>query len=159
MPWTVILNDTNPNDDDLLPTRRIRVDFNVTDAVFETGTEMQDNVTTTAPGGSTIQWTINWMVVTIGGPGTTRTYPNYDCSSTLPDCSLNFRHWVVKYIQLPLVTPPKYPGADPDVWNSYEFRYSGDSVGGFGELNYMRTPGGAVSGAVYTYQYRDEGFF
>ena len=72
---------------------------------------------------------------------------------------MNFRHWVVKYIQLPLVTPPKYPGADPDVWNSYEFRYSGDSVGGFGELNYMRTPGGAVSGAVYTYQYRDEGFF
>ena len=151
MPWTVILDDTNPNDDVSLPTRRVRVDFNVTDAVFETGTAMQDNITTTAPDGSTITWTVNWMVETLGGPGTTRTYPNYDCSATIPDCSIYMRHWVVKYIQLPLAA-----AADPPAgWNSYEFRYSDDSDNGFGELNYVRIP----SGAVYTYQYRLENAF
>jgi len=151
MPSTVILDDTNPNDDISLPTRRVRVDFNVTDAVFETGSAMQDNITTTAPDGSTIKWTINWMVETLGGPGTTRTYPKYDCSATIPDCSIYMRHWVVKYIQLPLAAPN-----DPPVnWNSYEFRYSDDSDNGFGELNYVRMP----SGAVYTYQYRLENSF
>ena len=91
------------------------------------------------------------MVETLGGPGTTRTYPNYDCSATIPDCSIYMRHWVVKYIQMPLAAPN-----DPPVsWNSYEFRYSDDSDNGFGELNYVRMP----SGAVYTYQYRLENSF
>jgi RHS repeat-associated protein len=151
MPWTVILDDTNPGDDPANPARRVRVNFNVTDAVFETDTAMQDTITTTSPGGATATWTINWMVVTLGGPGTTRTYPKYDCSATIPDCSLYMRHWTVKYIQLPLA-----PTNDPPVaWNSYEFRYSDDNDNGFGELNYARMPGGAV----YSYQYRLENFF
>src|SRR5207302_6055869 len=69
----------------------------------------------------------------------------------LPLADLNITHNVIRYIQLPLSSAVTPPSAAP-VWNSYEFNYSDNTVGGYGELSYMRTP----TGSQYKYRYNLE---
>jgi RHS repeat-associated protein len=123
--------------------RWVILEYNVTNSNKSTDTQMQDQIFGPGVGGS-VQWNVNWEVVTLG-INTTR---QYDCGQdTVPNlCNLRFRHWVVQNVQLPAPVPATPPGP-------YQFGYSDDSVDGYGELNFMQTP----SGAQYRYNYSLEG--
>lgn len=139
-PYTIISDDFN---------RQIKVDRNITGAAEETATEMTDKVTVTRASGD-LTWTIDWEAFTIGGIGNNRYYTCYQAGT--PDCLLNVRNWGVRFIKLTTPSPPPDP---PKEWRSFEFRYSDNADQGFGEVDYVRVP----SGAIFNYRYRLEGAF
>jgi RHS repeat-associated protein len=134
-PYSLILDSSN---------HEIRVDY-VWDA--NTAAPKRDVITAQGPNGP-ITSTVDWETLRIGGNGRQFVWSDSD---QLPLADLDIVHNVVRYIQLPLTGAVSPPGNAP-VWNSYEFRYSDNSVGGFGELAYMRTP----TGSQYKYQYNLE---
>jgi RHS repeat-associated protein len=111
-----------------------------------TGTTKTDTVSGLGPNGR-VTWTINWERIDIGGDG--RKYISSDVSSIYPEWELNdylgASLWVVHDVQLPMESATAFP----NIWNSYEFQYSGNAECGYGELKSMRTP----SNATYTYNY------
>ena len=157
-PYTTIYDSANT-------ANTIQIDYNITDANNTTDTLKRDRVTAPGPNGHPITYAIDWEVMTIGGNGrqyATGRDPLY--TSEWRYSPLNFRFWVVKYIHNPLPAPQLYypvslgnPPAEELKQYSYEFRYwdnnslfpNGSPNPGFGQLNYMRMP----SGAIYNYNY------
>ncbi len=134
-PYTQILDSSN---------HEIRMDY-ILDANHSLA--VQDVITAQGPNGP-ITWTINWETLLIGGNGRQFVWSDSD---QLPLTDLYVLHNVIRFIQLPLARAVSPPTNAP-TWNTYEFRYSDNSVGGFGELAYMRTP----TGSQYKYRYNLE---
>ena len=109
-------------------------------------------VTTVGPNGP-MNWTLNWEQFQLGLDG--RVYAvkaPQDGSPWDELLPLNANLLALKYVQLPLATPVPADQAPP-VWNSYAFGYADDSNDGYGQVDYLRTP----TGAVFQYRYTGEG--
>ena len=109
-------------------------------------TEKTHTISAPGPAGP-VTWTVNWEAITIGDDRQ-YTYTEYYNSLPLGDALKNLKHriWTVQYIQLPLALAVPMPGP-PATYNSYAFGYSDDDDEGFGQVDSIRTPGGAQ----YTY--------
>ncbi len=128
--------------------RQIRIDKNVPGAPPG---QRQDIITAPGPNGP-ISWTIRSMAFTVGSSNQPYTCVEWVYTPDNQDVHCNFsalQFWMLRSIQL-----PGAPAGDPpEPWNSFEFGYRDASVGGWGELSYMRTPGGAE----YRYDYSVNG--
>jgi YD repeat-containing protein len=121
------------------------------------GSYFRDTITSPGPDGN-FTWSVDWQ--TQGG--WSKYYQIYECgawgdqgggcdseSFAVP---VPVPTSVVRYIQMPLLTPTSL-GGQPVVYNSYEFQYSDANEIGSGEVNYVRTP----SGANYSYVWSADG--
>ena len=95
-----------------------------------------DKITATGPAAGTLTWTVNWKTLPIGEDGR-----RYICDELSGPCAMNFTHWVVESVKLPGVSGTA---------QAYTFEYSDDADDGYGEVDSIRTP----HGAIYTYDYR-----
>jgi hypothetical protein len=106
--------------------------------------EIEDRITMVGPNGS-ISWIVKRQLIHIGGDGR-----QYGTNGSLNlHRNVDFHHWVVTDVQLPLTSSTDARGT----WNTYRFGYSDNADGGYGEIDFMRTP----TGAQYDYSYLYEG--
>ena len=119
--------------------------------IVQNGTlqDRTDSVSVEGPNGVETT-TVNWMMISIGSQNN-RTYWWSEASwnHTYPLFQMMN---VVKYVQLPLLQAVA-SNDNPPVWNSYAFGYADDADGGYGEVDSMRTP----TGALFQYRYMFEG--
>jgi RHS repeat-associated protein len=108
-----------------------------------------DSVSVEGPNGLLIT-TVNWTTIGIGFQNS-RTYWWSEASWKHTNPLMQMMS-VVKYVQLPLL-PAVASNDIPPVWNSYAFGYADDADGGYGEVDSVRTP----TGALFQYRYLYEG--
>ena len=114
------------------------INKNVTNANINTAVWVRDEVTVPSVNGGTLKYVIDWKKNTLPAG---RLYNNGAGNSQLTPV-----HWGVAYIQLPLPGAAVAAlGTEPASWSSYKFGYNDT----YGELNYIRMPGGAE----YNYEY------
>lgn len=135
-PGVVGQNPTNVLSDDL--GRAITIQHQLSGGIVQ-----QDTITQAAypqGGGQTLAWTVDWSAVNLYGSTL-----NYVCTPENDQCPANMGQLVVSAITLP--TPQ-----DTSL-QKYIFGYSDNSVPGWGELNNVTLP----SGAVVHYNYAGDG--
>jgi RHS repeat-associated protein len=112
--------------------------------------------TVTAPGPNGLMtWTLNWEAFQLGLDGRTYAVKSpFDGSPWGDDYLLGLNTVLtgLKYVQLPLELPVPV-SETPPVWNSYAIGYADDADDGYGQVDSVRTP----TGAVFQYRYDLEG--
>ncbi len=134
----------------------------------ETDRERRDLIVARGPNRN-VEWYVDWSLKHIGGSvDNPRWYAVYP---TLPEwfdpndpedlkeisATILVDYYAVDYVHLPSLDgsrPPLLGEGEPAVSKSYKFEYTDDQDDGYGEVDAIRTP----SGAVYRYAYAGQGW-